>query len=214
MSFPRTLPWKTGVLPGSVLKCLTRNPGVLGSSRTGSSRFFMRVSKKDINNVSCCCHMTEVLLKAAYNTIQSINQSINRSINRLIDLWKTKWIQWGSYPGPVACESYTSLSSFAGPLISRLLPTVEFNPFPNKPWFLPVFFPQCFLPVWRTLYHFHQIWNCRLQTLWVWQSLKFVVWERVKQSLHVGSKSKLHVVCSPSLMLSLDHAIPTQERSL
>ena len=25
---------------GSVVKCLTRNPGVLGSSRTGSSRFF------------------------------------------------------------------------------------------------------------------------------------------------------------------------------
>ena len=30
----------TGVPRGSVLKCLTRNPGVLGSSRTGSSGFF------------------------------------------------------------------------------------------------------------------------------------------------------------------------------
>ena len=29
-----------GVLLGSVVKCLTRNPGVLGSSRTGSSGFF------------------------------------------------------------------------------------------------------------------------------------------------------------------------------
>ena len=29
-----------GVLRGSVVKCLTRNPGVLGSSRTGSSGFF------------------------------------------------------------------------------------------------------------------------------------------------------------------------------
>ena len=29
-------PW---VPRGSVVKCLTRNPGVLGSSRTGSSRF-------------------------------------------------------------------------------------------------------------------------------------------------------------------------------
>ena len=28
------------VLPGSVVQCLTRNPGVLGSSRTGSSGFF------------------------------------------------------------------------------------------------------------------------------------------------------------------------------
>ena len=26
------------------------------------------------------------------------------------------------------------------------------------------FFPQCFLPVWITLCHFRQIWNCRLQT--------------------------------------------------
>ena len=23
-------------------------------------------------------------------------------------------------------------------------------------------FPQCFLPIWRTFCHFHQIWNCRL----------------------------------------------------
>ena len=38
-------------------------------------------------------------------------------------------------------------------------------------------FPQCFLPFWRT---FHQVHYCRLQTLSVWKSLKFVVWERVK----------------------------------
>ena len=30
----------SGVLRGSVVKCLTRNPGVLGSSRTGSSGLF------------------------------------------------------------------------------------------------------------------------------------------------------------------------------
>ena len=30
----------SGVSRGSVVKCLTRNPGVLGSSRTGSSGFF------------------------------------------------------------------------------------------------------------------------------------------------------------------------------
>ena len=42
-----------------------------------------------------------------------------------------------------------------------------------------IFFPQCFLLVWRTFCHFHQIWNCRLQTLWVWKSLKFVILERV-----------------------------------
>ena len=32
-------------------------------------------------------------------------------------------------------------------------------------------FPQCFLPVWITFFHFCQIQNCRLQTLSVWKSL-------------------------------------------
>ena len=40
-------------------------------------------------------------------------------------------------------------------------------------------FPQCFLSVWRTFCHFYQIQSCRLQTLSVWKSLKFVVWEKV-----------------------------------
>ena len=43
-------------------------------------------------------------------------------------------------------------------------------------------FPQCFLPIWRTICHFHQTWNCRLQTLSVWKSLKSVIWERVNGS--------------------------------
>ena len=75
------------------------------------------------------------------------------------------------------------------------------NPFPNKPrfswvcstslWKTPwekeeiacnkqfLLFPQCFLPIWGTFCHFHQIWNCRLQTLSLWKSLKLVIWERV-----------------------------------
>ena len=44
-------------------------------------------------------------------------------------------------------------------------------------------FPQCFLPVWITFCHFRQIWNCRLQTLSVWKSLKFVVSKWVKISI-------------------------------
>ena len=42
-------------------------------------------------------------------------------------------------------------------------------------------FQQCFLPVWRTLCHFHQSQSTcgRLQSLSVWKGLKFVVWERV-----------------------------------
>ena len=69
-----------GVLHGSVVKCLTHNPGILGSSHTGSSGFFMGVSlsktlqspslvlvkpRKDINNVSCRRDMTEILFKVA-----------------------------------------------------------------------------------------------------------------------------------------------------
>ena len=38
-------------------------------------------------------------------------------------------------------------------------------------------FPQCFLPFWRLCCHFHRILNCRLQTLSVWMSLKFVIWD-------------------------------------
>ena len=66
----------------------------------------------------------------------------------------------------------------------------------NKQFLL---FPQCFLPIWNTFYHFHKIWFCRLQTLSVWNSLKFVVWERVKkkkqrssrkgQIIHLGRKN-------------------------
>ena len=35
---------------------------------------------------------------------------------------------------------------------------------------------KCFLHFWITFCHFRQIWNCHLQTLSVWKSLKFVVW--------------------------------------
>ena len=41
-------------------------------------------------------------------------------------------------------------------------------------------FPQCFQPIRRTFCNFHQIQNCRLQSLSVWESLKIVVWEGVK----------------------------------
>ena len=43
-------------------------------------------------------------------------------------------------------------------------------------------FSQCLLPCWRTFYHFHQIQDCRLQTLSSWKSVEFVVWERIKHS--------------------------------
>ena len=72
---------KEGVLYGSVVKCLTRNPGVLGLSRNGSSGGFFTwespwarhfraqpstgETQESMNNVSCLCDMTEILLKAA-----------------------------------------------------------------------------------------------------------------------------------------------------
>ena len=65
-----------GVQRGSVVNCLTGNPGVLGLNHTGFSGFFIGVSlgntlqspsivlvkpEKDMNNVSCCFDMTEIL---------------------------------------------------------------------------------------------------------------------------------------------------------
>ena len=54
-------------------------------------------------------------------------------------------------------------------------------------------FPQCFLVLCKTFFHFHQVWNCHLQTLWIWKSLKLVIWERVNKlcsfwnySIHVA----------------------------
>ena len=74
------LHFSQGVLCGSVVKCLTRNPGVLGSSRTDPLGFFVEMSlgktlqspsltlvkpRKDMNDMNCCRDMTEILLKAA-----------------------------------------------------------------------------------------------------------------------------------------------------
>ena len=65
---------------GSVVKCLTCNPGVLGLSCTRFSGFFrgsvlgqdtsepslvLVKTRKDMNNVGCCRDWTEIPLKAA-----------------------------------------------------------------------------------------------------------------------------------------------------
>ena len=67
------------VLRGLVVKCFTRNPGVLGSSRTEFSGFYVEVSLgktllspslvlvkpgKDMDHVSCHCELTEIMSKA------------------------------------------------------------------------------------------------------------------------------------------------------
>ena len=66
----------TRVPRDSVVRCLTRNPGVLGSSCTESSGFFswarhfraqpsISETQESMNNVSCRRDMTEIQLKAA-----------------------------------------------------------------------------------------------------------------------------------------------------
>ena len=55
-------------------------------------------------------------------------------------------------------------------------------------------FPQCFLPIWITFCHFHQIWNCRLQTLSVWNSLKFVVWWWVNRGFYCIWRKGLNIM--------------------
>ena len=78
------------------------------------------------------------------------------------------------------------------------------NPFPNKPWVLRVcstsllqtlwkkekllvtsnfsFFLSVFYPFGELSAIFIKFKNCRLQTLSIWTSLKFVFWERVKRA--------------------------------
>ena len=90
----------------------------------------------------------------------------------------------------------------------------RFNPFQNKPLVFTclqnksfeniegkeenahnvqfLLFPQCFPPFWITFFHFHQIQNCHLQTLSVWNSLKFVGWERVKVSAYSICRLQKH----------------------
>ena len=63
-------------------------------------------------------------------------------------------------------------------------------------------FPQSFLLVWRTFCHFHQIQKCRLQTLCIWTSLKFVIWDRVNCRTH-----DLEVTWGMSLTRSIGHVL-------
>ena len=76
-------------------------------------------------------------------------------------------------------------------------------------------FPQCFLYFQRTFYHFHQNQNCRLQTLSVWKSLKFVVWERVNPQSFLpyqpNQKSFTEIV--PILKISSGYTLHFEQHS-
>ena len=70
-------------------------------------------------------------------------------------------------------------------LINALPCNPNFNPFPNKPWFLHVCITSLCSRVENTvgkgeIAHNKQFLNCRLQNPSVWKGPKFVVWERVK----------------------------------
>ena len=54
-------------------------------------------------------------------------------------------------------------------------------------------FPLCFLHFLRIYCHFHQTWNCRLQTVSVWKSLKFVVWKRVTSNDQIPDLTRIRV---------------------
>ena len=82
-------------------------------------------------------------------------------------------------------------------------------------------FPQCFLPMRRTVYHFHQIQNYCLQILSVWKSLKFVVWERVKHSQSIpallclqtpAGKEAMNIDVDVGLMMKLQNKVKTLEK--
>ena len=83
-----------------------------------------------------------------------------------------RWQHWKLNPFPKQALVFTCLQykSFQN--------TVGNGEIARKEQFL--LFPLCFLPIWTTFWHFHQIWNCRLQIFSVSKTLKFVVWERVK----------------------------------
>ena len=64
-------------------------------------------------------------------------------------------------------------------------------------------FPQCFLPFWRIFCHLYKTWNCGLQTLPMWKSLKFVVWERVKLG-YAWNRNKNSFLLNPFIDISLN----------
>ena len=65
--------------------------------------------------------------------------------------------------------------------------TVEKGKIAHNEQFLLFFFNKRFLPFWRTFLPFSLNLNSRLQTLSVWESLKFVVWEKVRIHLSLSS---------------------------
>ena len=65
----------------------------------------------------------------------------------------------------------------------------------NKQFFL---FPHCFLTFWITFSQLYQIWNCRLQTLVVWERVKMMrfLWiKHVKALLFIKPQVQIQSIC-------------------
>ena len=114
--------------------------------------------------------------------------------------WKVVIVKVNSFPNVFVSETTHAASFFfkTFPKQALVFTCLQYMPFENTvgkgeiarhEQFL--LFPQCFLYFQRALRYFHQNQNCRLQTLSVWKSLKFVVWERVNPLLHKRSHSNL-----------------------
>ena len=106
----------------------------------------------------------------------------------------TNFLHWLPWEMPHQCfqrfNPFPHNDTFWCPWETSLLKTLwEKEKFSRNKQFL--LFPRCFLPVWINFCHFHQIWKCRLQTLSVWKSLKFVVWERVNIAFNPAMNQSL-----------------------
>ena len=123
-------------------------------------------------------------------------------------------------PGNVLCWSHCPNWVSSQLTCSVLKSLKSFNSFPNKTLVFMclqyksfentvgkeeiarneqfLLFPQCFPSFLENFLPFCETQNCRLQTLSVWKSLKFVVWERVKPESRIKSREQcfqLQLVC-------------------
>ena len=115
----------------------------------------------------------------------------------IIHTWtKTLWVIWQLQITSDSCNVLWNQRKSSWASACSII-----NPFQNKSWFSHVCSTSLLKTIWkekklfvtsnfsfshsvfyllrRTFWHFDQVSNCRLQTLSVWKSLKFVIWKRI-----------------------------------
>ena len=128
------------------------------------AEYWLKELQESMDRCSGCCAITEILLKMASYTKQSMNQpSVCPLVGNRRKCWKSN---------VASIELFTTQS--------RLITTCRKMPFERtvgkgenagKQHFL--LFPQCFLLYQEEKLSFLQHLICRLQMLWVWASPKF-----------------------------------------